>query len=177
MGGANDADLFTGPKRKDNATLEKIRLLSAFQGQTAREFEHCGTARRVVVRAVVDLAFLASAFERAGIAASKVIVMSADQNIFRMLRITCGRKHGQDVVVSLPDLLHASRDSHLDLRDRESAIRARVLRVEGGLKRVQIFAGRSEHCGSDFLGNAGSDNARARETGIEGERRELAGVG
>ena len=73
---------------------------------------------------MVDLAFLARAFERTALAAAEVIVVGADKHVFRARRLARGRDQGHDIVVMLSNLLHSRRNFHSRLRDGETALRA-----------------------------------------------------
>src|SRR5947209_8246162 len=111
------------------------------------------------------------------VAAAEVVVMSADQDIFGMRRIARGRDLGHDIIIALSNLLNAGGDFDFHLLYHETALRVRVLGVEGGLERLQIFAHHAEYYSGGFVINTGGDDARAGEAGVKGERHKLAGVG
>ena len=174
---ADCPDFLAGPKSDQETALESLRLPRAFPGEGPRELQHRSCARRVIVRTVVDLAFLARALQGPALAAAEMIIMGADQQVLRARRIVRQRKQCHDVVVVFSDLLHASRDLHLHFREDEATFGAGVLAIQRGLQRLEIFARRAENGRCNFVIDAGGDDAGAGKAGVERERRKLSGVG
>ena len=76
--GTDEADFLTGPEGEDETAAKEVGALLAFGGEGGGEFEDSGGAGGVVIRAVVDFAFVFLAGQGTHLAAAKVVVVRAD---------------------------------------------------------------------------------------------------
>ena len=173
---ADEPDLFARPTGEDNAAPKFFRMLDALPGQRRRQFHHPGHARRIVVRARMNLVFFAGAIERTAAAVAEMIVMRADQYVFVTLASApaeCTRRR--------------LRRSSSNARPRKraslslSATRNRVSACGFSLSSAvwssfNVFAARSEERVCRFSIDRSCDDAAADIRDIVCERKQLTRV-
>src|SRR5688572_10816 len=96
---AEQAELFARPEREYDAARKLLRLLSALFGKRGRECQQRRDPRGVVARPIVNLPFLALDAEAAGLTATDMIEVRADQDILgrRGRILAAGRQHRDNV--------------------------------------------------------------------------------
>src|ERR1043166_358493 len=83
----------------------------------------------------MNLIFLTLAFKGSYFAATEVIVMRADQDVFA----PCSRNDPKDISIHLPDLLHSCGYIKTNLIDGKAALSMRVFVIEIGLELSQVL--------------------------------------
>ena len=178
-GRAQQPELFSRPESHHDAAPEPVRGLPRFVGQRGRQFQHGRHAGSIVVRAMVDAADLLGGFARSGaVAATEVIVMSAEQDVFGGQGIAArGRHTANHIAIGIPNALHRGRDCHLGHRNGKAAVGVRIFGVQRRLERFQILTAPFENGAGDVCADARGDDVRTGQAAVWAQWRQRAGIG
>src|SRR4051812_19510660 len=103
---ANQSDFLTRPEGKNDAASKKLWLGRSILAESTRQFQECSDAGCIVVRARMDLLFLAFTQHGSRFTVTQMIVMGSEHDV--ILEVTQRRDNRQNVTIRFLDVLHAS---------------------------------------------------------------------
>ena len=131
--GADQPQLFAGPKTENHAALKFLRMRLPPLGQMRRQFKQSRDTGGIVVCPVVDHPLLSFDAESSSFAATEMIIMRAEHDIFRRRvgrHLSGRREQSDDVAVLFSDPFDVCFDVQHDSRQGQSVDCVRVFLVE-----------------------------------------------